>query len=334
MNGEQVFAGIDIGGTNVKFGLVNSEGKVLFRKQRQTLAEKGPTPLMHLLTNVGEELLLQAADDGFEIRHLGVGSPGAVDSVTGKVIGPCPNIAGWQGMEIGGILKERLNLPVFVDNDANSMALAESMFGAASGAKSVICMTMGTGIGGAVVLNGAIYHGSTYSAGEIGHMAVNIDGPRCNCGNNGCLEVYCSSRAILDRARSMLKSGLTDLFKDLLSNDLSNLSIRKFFMAYNKGDEVAAHVLDETSVYMGAALAGVVNLLNPDLVVIGGGVAESAGNFLDLLKEQIRKRAFDSAVDGLRVVAARLGNDAGFIGAGFLGEVEHNNRRVSENEKG
>jgi glucokinase len=138
MSGKIANAGIDIGGTNIKFGLVDTSGKVLYREQRPTLVEKGADPLMHLITNISEGLLYHAAEEEYEVRWLGIGTPGAVDIKTGTVIGPCPNIAGWQGMEIGKILRDRLNTPVYVENDANVMALAEARFGAAIGYKSVV----------------------------------------------------------------------------------------------------------------------------------------------------------------------------------------------------
>jgi len=285
------------------------------------MAEKGPKPLMHLVTNIAERLLLFAAEEDHLLNWLGVGTPGAVDFRTGAVIGPCPNIDGWQGMEIGAILKERLNMPVFVDNDANCVALAETRLGAAIGSQSVVCVTVGTGIGGGIVLNGSIWRGANFSAAELGHISICHDGPVCGCGQKGCIEAYCSSGAILRRLRTMLENNLSPVFESILEGDLDNLSIKKLFVALKKGDAVARQALDETAVYLGVGLAGVVNLLNPKTVVIGGGVADGGGGFHEAVAAEIRKRAFDSAVKELSVVKASLGNDAGFIGAGFLGEV-------------
>jgi glucokinase len=314
-------AGIDIGGTNIKFGLVDTSGKVLYREQRPTMVEKGADPLMHLITNISESLLYHAAEEEYEVRWLGVGSPGAVDSKVGKVIGPCPNIAGWQGMEIGPILRERLNLPVFVDNDANAMALAEYRFGAAIGYKSVVCVTVGTGVGGGIILDGRLWRGADGSAGEIGQMSINFNGPQCTGDNVGCVEGYCRSHAIISRAKAKLQKELTPVFKNLLDGDLENLSIKKLFAAARKGDEIARDVIAETATYLGIGLAGVVNLLNPEIVVIGGGIADGGDYFVETVASEIKRRAFDSAVKNLRVARATLGNDAGFIGAGILGDV-------------
>ncbi len=320
MSENLVYAGIDIGGTNIKYGLVDAKGKVLFKESRPTMVEKGAEPLMHLVTNISERLLYYAADEELEVKWLGVGTPGAVDNRIGKVISLSPNIEGWQWMEIGRILKERLNLPVIVDNDVNSMALAESRFGAGVGYRSVLCVAVGTGVGGGLIIDGKIWRGANFTAGEIGHMTINYAGPQCRCGSRGCIEVYCSSEAIIGRTKAKLSNGLTEIFQDVLEGPLDGLTIKKLFAAAKRGDTVAVEVINETAVYLGAGLAGAVNLLNPEIVVIGGGIADGGGGFLEAVSAEIRKRAFSTAVENLRVARASLGNDAGFIGASILGD--------------
>lgn len=315
------YAGIDIGGTNIKFGLVDRKGRVLYKEQRPTLAEKGADPLMHLVTNIAERLLYHAAEEEYEIRWLGIGTPGAVEMKSGKVIGESPNIKGWHGMLVGDMLHDRLNLPVHVDNDVNNVALAEHRFGAGIGYNSVVCVALGTGVGGGLIIDGKLWRGGNHSAGEIGHIIIDEDGPPCRCGNRGCLEAFCSSAAIVERTRGKLQGGLTPAFESVLDGDIENLNIRKLFAAAKKGDEIALEVVNETAGYLGIGLAGVVNLLNPDIVIIGGGVADGGGGFVDAVSAEIRKRAFGSAVEKLRVAKATLGNNAGFIGAGLLGEV-------------
>lgn len=317
----RIYAGIDIGGTNIKFGLVSMDGKVIHRRQRPTMAEKGPQVLMHLVTNIAEELLLLAAEEELHVQNLGVGTPGAVDSATGTVIGLCPNIEGWQGTEIGSLLQERLNMPVFVDNDANVVALAEARFGAAVGSKSIVCVTVGTGIGGGIILDGRLWRGATNSAAELGHMSICYNGETCSCGRAGCIEAYCSSGAILKRARAKLEKTMTPVFDSLLDGDLDKLTIKKVFTALRKHDSLARETIEESAGYLGAGLAGVVNLLNPETIVIGGGVADGGGGFVEAVAREIRERAFASAVQDLRVVKATLGNDAGFIGASILGDI-------------
>ncbi len=317
----RTFAGIDIGGTNIKFGLFDQQGKVLHKEHRSTMAEKGPEALLHLVANIAERLLFFAADEELEVKSLGIGTPGAVDFRTGQVIGTCPNIKGWQGTQIGQALRERLNMPVFVDNDVNCMAVAESKFGAATGGGTTICLTLGTGVGGAILFDGKLYRGANYSAGELGHISIDHNGRLCNCGNKGCLEVYVSSKAIVANVKALLGDDMGSIFKRVLEGEIENLNIRKIFAAFRSGDEAATRVLGETASYVATALSGVVNLLNPNRVVIGGGVAEGDNGFVAMIEREIRERAFDSATDGMIVVRAALGNDAGFIGAGLLGEM-------------
>jgi len=320
MTDKKIFAGIDIGGTNIKFGLFNEEGKILHKESRPTMADKGAQPLMHLVTNIAERLLFHAAEEEYDVRHLGVGTPGAVDFKSGQVIGPCPNIGGWQGMEIGNTLRDRLNMPIFVDNDVNAMALAESKFGVAKHANSVVCVTVGTGVGGAVIINGKLWRGANYTAGELGHMTIKFDSDIEHSGVYGSIEGFCSSKAIIDRLKKVLKKNMTPAFEKILEGDLNNLNIRKLFSALKLEDELAKQVLDETAYYLGVGLAGVVNLLNPEVVVIGGGIIEGGGGFVEAVAVEIKKYAFDSAVENIRIVRASMGNDAGFIGAGLLGE--------------
>lgn len=318
---QRVYAGIDIGATNIKYGLVDQTGKVLFREQRPTVAEKGADALLHLVTNIGERLLLFAAEDDHEVRWVGIGTPGGVDARTGRVIGPCPNIAGWEGIEIGPHLSDRLNLEVYIENDVNAMALAEAKFGAAIGYNSVVCAAVGTGVGGGLILNGQLWRGASSTAGELGHMSINFEGPSCHDEARGCIEKYCCSAAIIARTRQKLKDNMTEAFAEILNGDPGNLNIKKLFQAAKKGDQVASAVIEETADYLAIGLAGIVNLLNPEIVVIGGGVADGGAGFVEAVSAGIRKRAFAPATEHLRVSRATLGNDAGFIGAAILGEL-------------
>jgi glucokinase len=316
------YAGIDIGGSNIKFGLFDSTGKIIYRDQKPALVEKGAIPLLHLITNIAENLLLHASEEDLSVKWLGVGSPGAIDNLTGVVKGKCPNIPDWVGTEIGPHLKNYLNLPVYVDNDANAVALAELRFGAAQRFDSALCITIGTGIGGGIIINKNLWRGSSFSGGEVGHTIVKYDGKQCRCGNQGCLEVYCASQAILDRTREKLKNGLSEEFNGILDGDLSNLNIKKLFMAARKSDPIALEIIDETATILGAGLSGIVNFLNPDAIIFGGGIIDGGAGFMEAAGAEIRRRAFSSATENLRILKAELGNDAGFIGAGLLGEYK------------
>jgi len=322
MSNLEYYAGIDIGGTSIKYGLADSEGKVLYRDQKPALVEKGAKPLLHLVTNIAENLLFRAAEEDIPVNYLGVGSPGTIDSQQGVVIGACPNIPDWVGVEIAPHLKNHLNMPVYVDNDVNAMALAELKYGAARRFSSVVCLTVGTGIGGAVIINKQLWRGSNFSAGEIGHIVINTNGEKCRCENRGCLEAYCSSAAMLKRLKEKAKKGMSDILNESLSGDIENLNIKKLFSAAKKGDEMALEVVEETAKILGAGLSGVVNLINPQAMIFGGGIIDGGAGFIETVGAEIRTRAFPSATENLKILKAELGNDAGFVGAGLLGEYK------------
>jgi len=317
---KKAFAGIDVGGTNIKFGLFYPDGKIIYKEQRPTMAEKGATPLMHLITNIAERLMQHAAEEEFETPWLGVGTPGSIDFKTGRVLGQTPHISGWEGMEIGENLRDRLNMPVWVDNDVNAMSLAELKFGAAVGTKSALCVTVGTGVGGAVILNGKVVRGHNHSAGEIGHMTINFDGPSCKCGKKGCVEAYCSSSAIISRTKKRLEKEMSPVFQELTGGDLNKLGIKAITSAAKQDDYIAKEVLEQNAEYLAIGLGSAANLLNPQLIIIGGGIVDGWPEFVGYVSSAIRKHAFPSAVKELKIVKAALGNDAGFIGAGLLGE--------------
>lgn len=314
------YAGIDIGASNIKYGLVDSVGNVIFRDLKPSQVAKGAKPLLHMITNIAENLLLRAAEDEISINWLGVGTPGVVDTKIGKVIGISPNIPDWMGTELGSHLKEHLNLPVYVDNDANAMALGEMRFGAGRRFNSILCVTVGTGIGGAVIINKELWRGSNFTAGELGHIVIDYDGPKCDCGNSGCLEKYCTGPAMIKMASEKLKNGMTETMSKVLSGEIENLNIKKLFLGAKKGDELALSIVEKSAKILGAGLSGVVNLLNPEAIIFGGGVIDGGAGYIEIVGAEIRKRSFPTATENLRILRAELGNNAGFIGAALLGE--------------
>ena len=184
-------------------------------------------------------------------------------------------------------------------------------------------MTIGTGIGGAVIIDGQLQRGHSYSAGEIGHMTINFEGPDCKCGRKGCLETYCSSKAIINRTQKKLEQNPSTVFDEVTGGQIDKLTIKQLFTAAKKGDKIASEVLAETAQYLGIGLANLVNLLNPEIIIIGGGIADGGPEFLSKLSAAVKEQDFGSAVKDFKRVKAALGNDAGFIGAGLLGENQH-----------
>jgi len=314
---KQLFAGIDIGATNIKFGLVDADGDIAFRDQTSTPQEDSAEKLFDKIVLCGERLLVEADELEGEVRWIGVGSPGAVDIFTGMILGPCPNIPYWVGFHLRNRLEERLNLPIFVDNDANCAAMAEHRFGAGKGYKNIICMTIGTGIGGGLILNERLFRGADYSAGEIGHMVIaeGYEEPE----KTRILESIVSAPAIVARVKEKLANQVSPALQSLTKSDLDNLTIRKVFAAIRKGDRLVPAIIREKARILGVALASLVNVLDPEIIVLGGGVVEGGAAFVDIVRDTIMASALPIATKSLIVTPAKLGNAAGFIGAALLG---------------
>ncbi len=230
-------------------------------------------------------------------------------------MGNSPNIPGWEGANLKKIF-DGLPVPVYADNDANCVALAEHLFGAARNCQSALCVTVGTGIGGGLILNGEVYRGSSFSAGEIGHITVVFEGEKCRCGNRGCLEKYASVTALLKSAKNK-KSG----FKQFLEG--GRVTVGSLVTAAKKKNKMALELLSKQAAYLGAGLASAVNLVNPEKLVLGGGFLDAYPDFLEMVDKELRKHAFPAAVKSLKVVKAELGNEAGLVGAAFLGSSSY-----------
>lgn len=309
-----VFAGLDLGASDLKYGLVDSSGSVLISQKIKT--EKGQKALAAQLRAAASELLSIAPQKGWTIGRIGVGSPGAVNFDTGEIFGNCPNIPGWVGANLKKILGG-LGVPVYADNDANCVALAEQLFGAARGCRSALCITVGTGIGGGLILDGRIYRGSSCSAGEIGHTTVVFNGEKCSCGNRGCLEKYVSVSALLKSTRRHLAQNKNSELNRFIQN--GKLTVEAVVPAALKKEKTALKLLQEQAAYLAAGLASAINLINPERLILGGGFLDAFPEFLGAVEKELRKRAFPAALKNLRVLKAELGNQAGLVGAAFLG---------------
>jgi len=313
--------GVDIGGTNIKYGLVSTSGGVLFRDIISSASTSGREGVLKNLRIAIDTSLLLADRKKIKINQIGIGVPGTVDIIKGKIVGIPPNLPFLADFALRKYLQKYFEYPVFIDNDANVMALAEYRFGSAKGCRNCICITLGTGIGSGIILDGKLFRGSSFVGPEFGHISICFHGIKCNCGNYGCLEMYASEPAMLKRARELLEKKPNSILFKLAKGDLNKLKAKDLFQAEKLKDKVAHRVIQETAYYLGAGLSSAVNLFNPEVIVIGGGVALTSGrNFIKLIKAEVKDRAFPSATKNLRIVKAKLGNDAGFIGASILGE--------------
>lgn len=293
--------GIDLGGTNLKIGLCDDSCAIRAKRLLDTTSFKRKEALINAVAVSVDAMIREAGLTRAAVRGVGIGLPGPIDTAKG-IVHFFPNIPGWREVNLRDILRRRLDLPVRVDNDANLMALAEFKAGAARGAANAVCITLGTGVGGGLIIDGKLFRGSTHAAGEIGHIPVSENGPACGCGSFGCLESYIGNRRILAHARGVFKRAVS-------LEEISALAAR--------GDRKAAGVWEYVGVKLGTGLAGVVNLLNPDYIVIGGGVANAGKILFDSVKATIQLRAMPMQARHVKVRKAMLA-DPGIIGACLL----------------
>ncbi len=305
--------GVDIGGTHTKVALLDLGGRILYKMDFSTKSKKSN----HLLDAVASEVLNILKEKGIQKRDvlgLGSGLPGLVDFKKGLVFS-LTNIPHWKNVGLKRILEKKLRLPVFVDNDVKVMALAEMKYGAGRGYKDAVCLTLGTGVGGAVIIDGVLYRGSSLVAGEIGHMPINENGPQCNCGSFGCLEAYVGREHFLNKVRKRLEDAPDSVTMKLADGNLFLVTPELLEKAARKGDKIAKGAWSEMGIHIGNALAGVINLLNPQIIIIGGGMAEVGNMLFDSIRSAAKRKSMKMQARAVKIVKAMLGNDAGVIGA-------------------
>jgi glucokinase len=251
---------------------------------------------------------------------IGLGSPGPLDRKTGTVI-ETPNL-GWRNFPLRDLISNSIGLEAELDNDANCATIGEWWMGAGQGVQTLVGVTLGTGIGGGIVLDGRVFHGVADVAGEVGHMTIDSTGRKCKCGNYGCLEAYASGPAIAARAIEGLETGDTSILPSLVNDDLSRITAETVYEAIVAGDLYAMEVMRETARFLGAGLANLINILNPGMVVISGGVTQAGEHLFEPLRAQIRRRAFRHAEQSCQIVSTTLEGKAGVIGAAYMFRVE------------
>lgn len=308
--------GIDLGGTNIVTGCVREDGGD-FRGERSipTSAEGGPDVVVQRIIACAEESIaaLRAEVPGAEVIGVGCGSPGPLDTRTGVVL-LTPNL-GWVNMPLRDRLQAGLGIRTALDNDANCAVLGEWWMGAARGTRNAIGLTIGTGIGGGIIIDGRLYHGSTDLAGEIGHMTIEANGRKCKCGNYGCVEAYASGPNIALRAVEAIQTGASSSLPSYVAGDLSLITAQKVYQAAQAGDGLAHDVVRDTAHFLGAAVASLINIFNPEAVVIVGGVTLAGDRLFEPLRREVSRRAFKPAVQVCRIVPGELTGVAGVYGA-------------------
>ncbi len=310
--------GIDIGGTSVVVGVVPEEdGEPGAVRTLMTEANRGPEQAVErvgaLVRSMLDEVFEREGGSRDDVLGIGIGCPGPIDLEGGRVQHAF-NL-GWGGFPLRDRLSEELGLPATLDNDANCAAYGEWWRGAGRGASCLVGVTVGTGIGGGVVLDGNVLHGVSGTAGEIGHATINFAGRRCKCGNYGCLEAYASGPNIAARAREGLEAGTESILAEMVEGDLDRITAVTVYDALIRGDVYAREVMVETAKILGAGIANVINTLNPDMVVIVGGVTRAGDHLFAPLRAEVRRRAFETAEAACAIVPGRLPETAGAVGA-------------------
>ena len=303
--------GIDLGGTNVKYALIDNEGVFHFDGILPSMAEVSAEAVIGQLAEAVSQVKKVSALNGIDLKGVGIGTPGIVDETGRIVVGGAENIRGWENIALAGRLEEISGLPVRMGNDANLMGLGETVFGAGRGASDVVFITVGTGIGGAVVIGGKLFAGYAGRGTELGHVPLIADGEKCACGSVGCLEHYASASALVRRFCDRM-STLSPGF------DAGKVDGKYIVNLYRQGDAVAVESLDEHCDFLGHGIAGFINIFSPQRVVIGGGISQAGEFYISKVRETAMKYAMRDCAVTTEIVAAELGNRAGCLGAASL----------------
>ncbi|MSR71929.1 MAG: transcriptional regulator [Opitutia bacterium] len=303
----------DLGGTKFAFGVVAENGEVLGSDKIETLAKQGPEQAIQRVNLAAQSLLQKLNIKPEELIGIGIASPGPLDISKGCVDGS-PNLPGWTGYSIEQGLSTFFNLPARIDNDANAAALGEYKFGAGKNKKNMVYLTVSTGIGGGVIVDGRLMRGANGNAAELGHLTLNINGPACPCGANGCFEMYASGTAIARRTREAIQAGAPSQILSL-AGSLEKITTHHILDALQKEDELAKKIWNETTEYLGRGLAVVINTFNPELIVVGGGVTAAGELLFKPVREKALRYAFPRLAAVCSIVPAGLGSNVGVVGA-------------------
>ncbi|MBS5987630.1 ROK family protein [Clostridium sp.] len=307
--------GVDLGGTKISTAISTIEGNILANVVLPTKAEEGETAVLGRIVQSIDEVIVGSSTSIDEIEAIGIGSPGPLDAKKGIII-TTPNLP-FKDYNLVQPLKEKYNIPVYLDNDANAAAIGEYMFGAGKGKDSIVYFTVSTGVGGGAVLDGKVYRGHTSNALEIGHTTVDPNGPRCNCGNLGCLEAISSGTAIARKGKEAVSTNVETSLKKY-----DTVTSYEVFKEAEAGDEVAKDIIDNALTYLGIGVANAIATFDPEMIIIGGGVSKAGDIVFNTVKKVVNKRCFKSMAESCQIVPAGLGSDAGVVGAVALAIIE------------
>ena len=306
--------GIDLGGSKILTAVVNAQGQISSRDHSPTPAAEGQEAVIKSILESVDRALNQAGIATSDLGAIGMGAPGISNPETG-IIFASPNLPGWRDVPLRDIIERELGKKTLVMNDANAAALGELYFGAGRGARNFICITIGTGIGGGIIIDGKIYTGAFGAAGEVGHMTIDNNGPLCNCGNTGCWETLASGTALVREAKHQIEEGARTSILDYAGGDIEKVTPRIIHAAVGQGDNLARELIAQTGYYLGVGLANLINIFNPELIVIGGGLSNIGDMLLNPAFKTAKKRAYREVYQAVRFVPAELGQNSGVLGA-------------------
>lgn len=310
---EQIYIGVDLGGTTVKVGICDKDGKLLHTYEGPTGVEDGADAVIDRIAEYSRKIVADSDYTWEQVAGVGAGLPGFLDIENG-IMKLAPNLK-WKNVPVRDKLQERLQVPIVLDNDANVAALGESWSGAGAGVSSMVCFTLGTGVGGGIIIDNKIVHGFNGMAGEIGHISVvpDLEAIQCGCGQMGCVETVSSATGIVRMAEDAVERGESTslaLEKKITAKDV--------FDAAKSDDEVAVRIIKRSALYLGKAMSTLAVILNAKCYIIGGGVSKAGDILFDALREEFGKITPEALQEGVDIIPAKLGNDAGMVGAAGL----------------
>ena len=311
--------GVDLGGTNIAVGIIDLDSRQILRKT--STKTRAPRPCREISEDIKGLCLTLCREEGVELSDMlwiGIATPGIVKK---GVVVSAVNL-GWTNEPFGEILAEMTGRPTFVANDANAAAYAEAKWGCGVGAESLIAITLGTGVGGGIILNGKIWEGFNGFAAEIGHMVIDVGGRRCGCGLRGCLEAYCSASALVGETKRMMRLYPDSKMWDIVKGDIDRVDGRTAFFANRENDMAASQIIYDFVNYLAIGIANIINIFQPSVVCLGGGISGQGEELMKPLRDRLRYTSFGTKDSNTRVEAAVYKNDAGIIGAGLLGLME------------
>ena len=312
---QELCIALDLGGTNIAAALVDASGRMVCCKKTRTQAHRGAQAVVADLVSLAIECSSEASRLGAIVRGVGIGSAGQIDPELGVVVSATDNLPGFSGLRLRDIVADATGLETYVDNDANAAALGEAWVGAAKGCNNLVCLTLGTGVGGGIIANGSLVHGIRGCGGELGHMSINFDGPECNCGSRGCLESYVSTWAVEKRikALALMRGGSWKAIYNATGG-----AVKGLFDAARDGDREAIELADEVGRYLGFGVASLANALAPQMVVLGGGISQAGEILFSAVRKGFRERALLPLRDAVQIVPAKLGEYSVVVGAAAL----------------